>query len=94
MGAYDADNDQTFSACLEQHLHRDFPDRQVEVINAGIVGYGLAEESRMLEKRVAPLRTDLTIVRPASTTSWSTVGSSTASPPIPCASPCWNCPSG
>jgi lysophospholipase L1-like esterase len=62
MGAYAADNDRTFSGRLEQRLRRDFPERQVEVVNAGIVGYGLDEELRMLEKRVAPLKPDLTIV--------------------------------
>ncbi|HZX31038.1 MAG TPA: GDSL-type esterase/lipase family protein [Rhodocyclaceae bacterium] len=62
MGAYDADNDQTFPARLEQRLRHDFPDRQVEVINAGIVGFGLEEEQAMLERRIAPLKPDLTIV--------------------------------
>lgn len=62
MGAYAADNEKTFSARLEQRLSRDFPGKPIEVINAGIVGYGLDEERKMLEKRIAPLKPDLTIV--------------------------------
>lgn len=64
MGAHAVDNDQTFPARLEQRLRRDFPDRQIEVVNAGIVGYDLAAQKRMLETRVAALRPDLVILYP------------------------------
>lgn len=64
MGLYDPDTDQTFPARLEQRLRREFPQRTVEVVNAGLVGFRLDDQRRMLETRVAALRPDLVIVYP------------------------------
>ncbi len=64
MGAYAADNSKTFPAMMNARLSELFPTRKVEVINAGIVGYGLPEQRRMLTRRVAPLHPDLVIVYP------------------------------
>jgi hypothetical protein len=64
MGAYAADNSKTFPAMMDARLKTLFPERKVEVINAGIVGYGLPEQRRMLTRRVAPLHPDLVIVYP------------------------------
>lgn len=64
MGAYAAENEQTFPAQLEQRLRKQFPDRKIEVVNAGIAGMGLDEQRRMLETRVATLKPDLVIVYP------------------------------
>lgn len=62
MGLYDRDTDTTFPARLEQGLQRRFPDKRIEVVNAGIMGYTLDDQRRMLEKRVAALRPDLVVV--------------------------------
>lgn len=64
MGAYDPDTEQTFPARLEQRLRRDFPERRVEVVNAGIVGYKLNDQRRMLETRIADLHPDLVVLYP------------------------------
>lgn len=64
MGLYDRDTDTTFPARLEQRLRNRFPDRRIEVVNAGIMGYTLDDQRRMLETRVAALRPDLTVVYP------------------------------
>ena len=64
MGAYTATNDDTFSMRLGTLLGKTFPDRRFEVINAGIAGYGLIEQSQMLEKIVLPLAPDIVIVYP------------------------------
>lgn len=64
MGAYAATNEDTFSMRLGTLLGKTFPDRRFEVINAGIAGYGLIEQSQMLEKIVLPLAPDIVIVYP------------------------------
>lgn len=64
MGAYAATNDDTFSMRLGTLLGKTFSDRRFEVINAGIAGYGLIEQSQMLEKIVLPLAPDIVIVYP------------------------------
>lgn len=62
MGLYDRDTDTSFPARLEQRLRREFPHRRIDVVNAGIMGYGLDDQRRMLETRVAALHPDLTVV--------------------------------
>lgn len=64
MGLYDPDTTETFPARLEQRLRREFPRKTIEVVNAGIVGYRLEDQRRMLETRVAALHPDLVIVYP------------------------------
>jgi lysophospholipase L1-like esterase len=62
MGATERDNEHTFPAQLEGLLRGAMPDKRVDVINAGIAGYSLADERAMLERRIAPLRPDLVIL--------------------------------
>jgi len=64
MGAYAARNENTFSALVEDQLRRRFPDRVIEVINAGIAGYSLQQQQQMLERLILPLQPDLVIVYP------------------------------
>jgi lysophospholipase L1-like esterase len=64
MGAYAADTDQTFPLLLQQRLRERHPGRLIEVVNAGIVGFTLRDQQRMLETKVAALQPDLVIVYP------------------------------
>lgn len=64
MGAYTPRNEGTFALRLDALLEASHPDRNFEVINAGIAGYGLIEQSQMLEKIVLPLAPDIVIVYP------------------------------
>lgn len=64
MGLYDRDTDTTFPARLEQSLRQQFPGKRIEVVNAGIMGFTLSDQRRMLETRVASLHPDLVIVYP------------------------------
>jgi len=64
MGATARDNEHTLPALLEARLRARLPGLDVEVINAGISGYGLSDEQAMLEKRVAPLQPDLVVLYP------------------------------
>ena len=49
MGAYSPTNADTMPAVLESVLQRALPRSRIEVINAGIAGYKLADQRRMLE---------------------------------------------
>jgi len=62
MGATERDNEHTFPAQLEGLLREAMPHKRIEVVNAGIAGYSLADERAMLERRVAPLKPDLVIL--------------------------------
>jgi lysophospholipase L1-like esterase len=62
MGATERDNEHTFPARLESLLRAAMPHKRVDVINAGIAGYSLADERAMLEHRIAALRPDLVII--------------------------------
>ena len=64
MGAYTSRNEGTFALRLDALLEASHPDRNFEVINAGIAGYGLIEQSQMLEKIILPLAPDLVIAYP------------------------------
>jgi lysophospholipase L1-like esterase len=64
MGAYAKDNDKTLAGFLEKKLSAEWPGRQVEVINAGIAGYTLYDQQKMLETVVAPLAPDRVLVYP------------------------------
>ena len=64
MGAYSASNESTFPALLEAQLQRTFSGRTVDVINAGIPGYGLDEQRLMLDRVIAPLKPDVIFVYP------------------------------
>lgn len=62
MGLYASDTETTFPARLEQRLRHEYPQRRVEVVNAGIMGYDLKDQQRMLETRVAALKPDLVVL--------------------------------
>lgn len=64
MGELARSNDTTFPALLAERLRARYPQRRIEVVNAGISGYRLADQLRMLEKIVLPLEPDLVIVYP------------------------------
>lgn len=64
MGEMTRTNDETFSALLAERLRKRFNGRVVEVVNAGISGYRLEDQLRMMEKIVLPLQPDLVIVYP------------------------------
>ncbi|AKU10732.1 hypothetical protein AzCIB_0827 [Azoarcus sp. CIB] len=64
MGELTRSNDATFPALLGERLRARYPQRDIEVVNAGISGYRLADQLRMLEKVVLPLTPDLVIVYP------------------------------
>lgn len=66
MGAYAPRNEATFSHRLQDLLNGDgrAEDRRYEVINAGIAGYSLGDQTRMIEKVILPLQPDLIIVYP------------------------------
>lgn len=49
MGAYAKTNKHTSSAILQQKLTEHFPQKKIEVINAGIAGYSLKQQRQMLE---------------------------------------------
>jgi lysophospholipase L1-like esterase len=66
MGAYAASNEESFPALMEARLRVLYPNRLVEVVNAGMVGYSLADQRRMLTHRVTVLHPDLVIVYPGS----------------------------
>lgn len=65
MGAYAARNEDTFSFLLQELLNRGRSDGlKFEVINAGIPGYGLADQARMADRVILPLRPNLVVVYP------------------------------
>lgn len=66
MGAFAATNEATFSYRLAKLLNDAEQEvgRRYEVINAGIAGYSLAEQTQMIEKLILPLSPDLIIVYP------------------------------
>lgn len=60
MGAYSKTNEHTLSAFLQARLRKAMPQRQVQVINAGIAGAGMDDQRKMLHY-IAPLSPDLVI---------------------------------
>jgi len=56
-----ADNE-TFSARLEQFLHKSFPQRNVDVVNLGVGGYDTRQEVTLLRRHVNELEPDLVLV--------------------------------
>jgi lysophospholipase L1-like esterase len=64
MGVTEPDNEHTFAHLLEARLRDRLKGTAVEVINAGISGYTLADEQAMLERRLVPLHPDLVVLYP------------------------------
>jgi lysophospholipase L1-like esterase len=53
---------ETFGARLEQLLHKNLPDRNIEVINLGVGGYNTRQEVALLKRNVARLEPDMVLV--------------------------------
>jgi lysophospholipase L1-like esterase len=64
MGTYSRSNADTFPAQMQRILRQRYPDRPINVINAGIVGYSLQDERNMLDKIVLPLSPDIVLIYP------------------------------
>lgn len=64
MGAYARTNDETFPARLQALLRERVLDRSIDVINAGVVGLGIQQQTRLFESRVARFKPDITVVYP------------------------------
>lgn len=62
MGAYAATNDHTFAAYLESRLRRDLGSQLVNVINAGIYGSTLDDQTLMLKYVTERLHPDLVLL--------------------------------
>ncbi|MDP8236009.1 MAG: hypothetical protein P9M08_06475 [Candidatus Erginobacter occultus] len=54
--------EETFVERVEEYLRQSFPDRLVEVINAGVGDIGLKEELAILEERGLATRPDLVVI--------------------------------
>ena len=56
-------DDEAYPHLLEQRLLRHFPGVDVQVLNAGVPGYGTADELRYFESRVDEMDPDLVVVQ-------------------------------
>jgi lysophospholipase L1-like esterase len=61
MGTYTRNNEDMISYRLEEYLASAFPKKEINVINAGIAGYGLTDQRQLLERLVQPMKPDLLI---------------------------------
>lgn len=57
------ENEATYPALLEQMLRRRYPERDIQVINAGLQQYGTLDELNYLEQIAPGLRPDFVIVQ-------------------------------
>jgi lysophospholipase L1-like esterase len=53
---------ETFTARLEQLLHKNFPSRDLDVVNMGVGGYDTRQEVTLLSRHVRELEPDLVLV--------------------------------
>lgn len=63
-GAYARTNADTFPSLLEQRLRKAFPDRTVNVINAGIEGYTISDIETLIDHLLIRLKPRLTLIYP------------------------------
>lgn len=63
MGAYAHDNEVTIPALLQRELSKTIPGRHIDVINGGIAGYTLRDQTRMLAWLAERLQPDLVLVQ-------------------------------
>lgn len=61
MGTYTRNNEDIISYRLESYLESAFPEREINVINAGIAGYGLSDQRQMFGRVIQPMQPDLVI---------------------------------
>lgn len=54
---------QTFSVQLEELLSERFPERDIQVLNAGVPGYGTADQLAFLETRGEEMQPDIVVVQ-------------------------------
>lgn len=52
----------TYPVQLQDLLRRDFPDRRIEVINAGVLGYTTLQEEALLREALPALQPDLVVL--------------------------------
>src|SRR5207302_6206041 len=55
-------DDETFAARLEQLLKKNFPGRDLDVVNLGVGGYDTRQEVVLLKRNIARLEPDLVLV--------------------------------
>jgi len=58
-----AEEDETYPVLLEQALRRNYPERDIQVINAGLQQYGTLDELNYFEQIAPELRPDFIIVQ-------------------------------
>jgi len=61
MGTYTRNNEDIISYRLEDYLESAYPGVGINVINAGIAGYGLGDQRQMFERIIQPMKPDLII---------------------------------
>lgn len=61
MGTYTRNNKDIISYRLENYLKSAHPSKEINVINAGIAGYGLKDQRQMFEYMIRPVQPDLII---------------------------------
>lgn len=66
MGAYAPRNDLTIPGLMEGLLRQQYPDQQIEVINAGVAGMTLEQQTTMLDRVLGRFALDVVIVYPGS----------------------------
>lgn len=64
MGTYSKRNELTFPSLLESKLRQLHPTEHIDVINAGIAGLGISQQTTLFKNVVAQFGPDLTIVYP------------------------------
>ena len=64
QGETAATNESTFSYRLAALLKNAYPGTTIEVINAGISGYRLADQQQMLSSIVLPMQPDVVLIYP------------------------------
>jgi lysophospholipase L1-like esterase len=64
MGTYTRNNEETLAAQLTTILNSQLKHSTVEVLNAGIAGYGLDDQKKLLTHLVVPLNPDIVILYP------------------------------
>ena len=63
-GAYARTNDDTFPQLLARRLRQAMPGQNINVINAGIEGYTVANIEQLIERAIIPLRPHVVVIYP------------------------------
>ena len=62
VGAYTRSNEQTFPYVLQRLLRERYPGHSIDVINAGIAGFSLADQQSLIERLLSSFDIDLIIL--------------------------------